>query len=79
MPVAPYPGDSVSAPEVTIIETDTQIITEYRVRGQLYMVQIQPVAGPPYYLVDSNGDGVLDVQQSDPLSTAVQQWRLFSW
>lgn len=78
-PAAPYAGDSVGAPEVTIIETDTEIITEYRVRGRLYLVEIQPVAGPPYFLLDTNGDGILDVQQQGSPDLAVPQWRLFSW
>lgn len=78
-PSGPYPGESVGAPEVTIIETDTQIITEYRVRGRLYLVEIQPVAGPPYFLLDTDGDGILDVQQQGSPDLAVPQWRLFSW
>lgn len=78
-PEAPYGGESVGAPEVTIIETDREVITEYRVRGRLYLVRIEPVAGPPYYLLDVNGDGVLDVQQGNMPDLALPQWQLFSW
>lgn len=73
-----YQGERVE-PEVTIIETEKDIIYEYRVRGQLYMVKIQPQWGPPYYLLDTNGDGQLDSQQSDPRNIAIPQWVLFSW
>lgn len=33
-------------------------VTEYSVRGQVYMVKVQPPGDlPPYYLYDDNGDG----------------------
>jgi hypothetical protein len=79
VPSGPYPGDSVSAPEVTIRETETEVIYEYRVRGRVYMVRIDPIAGPPYYLLDTDGDGTLDVQQQDVPDMALPQWLLFSW
>ena len=66
-------------PEVTIIETDTEVIYEYRVRGRLYMVKVEPIVGPPFFLLDTNGDGILDVQEQRPPELAVPQWLLFSW
>ncbi|KAA6182036.1 DUF2782 domain-containing protein [Thiohalocapsa marina] len=66
-------------PEVTIIETDTEVVYEYRVKGRLWMVRVQPMVGPPYFLLDVDGDGVLDVQDPRQPQTAVPQWRLFSW
>jgi hypothetical protein len=74
-----YEGDSVSAPEVTIRETDEGTVYEYRVKGQVYMVKIDPIVGPPYFLVDTNGDGILDVQEQRAPDIAVPQWLLFSW
>ncbi|NEX15448.1 MAG: DUF2782 domain-containing protein [Halochromatium sp.] len=74
-----YAGDSASAPEVTITETDEGTVYEYRVKGQVYMVKIQPMVGPPYFLVDTNGDGVLDVEERRAPDLAVPQWLLFSW
>ncbi|WP_295879734.1 DUF2782 domain-containing protein [uncultured Thiohalocapsa sp.] len=79
VPVPPRAADRVE-PEVTIIETDEEVIYEYRVKGQVYMVKIEPVAGPPYYLLDTNGDGTLDVQEDrPPPNLALPQWLLFSW
>ena len=72
-------SDDLIEPEVTIIETDEQVIYEYRANGQLYMVKIQPVVGPPYFMLDIDGDGVLDVQNQSPPELAVPQWLLFSW
>jgi hypothetical protein len=74
-----YQGDSASAPEITITETDEGTVYEYRVKGQVYMVKIQPTIGPPYFLVDTNGDGILDVDDRRAPDMAVQQWMLFSW
>jgi hypothetical protein len=70
---------SLVDPEVTIIETDTEVVYEYRVKGQLYMVKVEPIVGPPFFLVDTNGDGILDVQDQRPPDLAVPQWLLFSW
>ena len=78
--VAPSPvtGESVE-PEITIRETEQAVIYEYRVRGQMYMVRIQPQFGPPYYLIDTDGNGTLDMRDSSPTNIAIPQWLLFSW
>ena len=78
LPPPGYAGESVQ-PDVTILETDRGTISEYRIKGRLYMVRIQPQIGPAYYLIDSNGDGTLDVQQDRVWNNAVPQWLLFSW
>jgi hypothetical protein len=77
-PPPPYQGESVE-PQVNIIESEKGTIYEYRVHGQLYMVKVKPVVGPPYYLLDTNGDGVLDTQEPGPANNAVNQWLLYSW
>jgi len=66
-------------PEVTIIESDKGTIQQYSVNGRVYMVKIIPKSGPPYYLLDSDGDGEMDVRQDHPSKIAVPQWVLFSW
>ena len=78
LPPSAYRGETIE-PEVTILETDRGIVYEYRVRGQVYMVKIQPPVGPPYYLLDTNGDGILDTQQDRIWNNAVPQWLLYSW
>lgn len=74
----PVTGEAVE-PDITIREEGQQIITEYRVNGLLYMIRIQPQFGPPYFLVDTNGDGLIDVRDSSPLNNNIPQWLLFSW
>ncbi|MBN2887084.1 MAG: DUF2782 domain-containing protein [Chromatiaceae bacterium] len=75
---APVVGETVE-PEITIREEGDRVIYEYRVRGVLYMARVQPQVGPPYYLLDTDGDGVLDVSDASPRNLAVPQWLLFSW
>ncbi|WP_321527349.1 DUF2782 domain-containing protein [Sedimenticola selenatireducens] len=70
----------VLEPEVTIIESEKGTTEEYRINGRLYMVKITPIAGPAYYLLDNNGDGVLDVrEEARPGNISIPQWVLFSW
>jgi hypothetical protein len=67
-------------PDITIIRRGQETIEEYRINNRLYMVKIKPVIGPPYYLVDTNGDGNMDVRRSDnEEGMRIPQWVLFSW
>ena len=67
-------------PEVTIIQTEEELIEEYRVNGTLYMVKVTPSVGPPYYLIDQDGDGKLESRTTRLGSdSAIQQWILFQW
>jgi len=55
-------------------------IEEYRVNGRLYMVKVKPRKGPPYYLIDSDGDGSLDTRR-DELGPDVEvpHWVIIRW
>ncbi len=67
-------------PDITIIRKEKKIIHEYRRAGKLYMVKVIPDVGPPYYFIDTNGDGKMDVRRSDLDRTIdVQQWQLLEW
>ncbi|MEW7979062.1 MAG: DUF2782 domain-containing protein [Candidatus Sedimenticola endophacoides] len=66
-------------PEVTIRESKKGTIEQYSVNGRVYMVKVTPRTGPPYYLVDSDGDGQLDQIEDSPRSLSVPQWVLFRW
>lgn len=68
--------DSVT-PDITVRQEEDRTIREYRVNGQLYAIEIQPAAGPSYYLVDDDGDG--DFRRSDSERIAVPSWVLISW
>lgn len=64
-------------PEVTIIQRQDMTITEYRSGGRVYMVKVDPDVGPPYYLIDRNGDGVWDDSMGPKVT--VPQWTIFQW
>ncbi|OOG20788.1 hypothetical protein B1C78_16975 [Thioalkalivibrio denitrificans] len=70
----------IMEPQVVIIRRDDEIIEEYRLHGQLYMVRITPRTGPPYYLIDTSGDGDLDTRshELDP-RIMIPAWTIFRW
>jgi hypothetical protein len=78
----PLPGTAPDdlEPEVTIRRDGRGQIEEYRINGQLYMVKITPAKGPPYYLMDTTGDGELESRRGelDP-KLLVPNWAIFRW
>jgi hypothetical protein len=67
-------------PDITIIRKGKDTIQEYRRNGVLYMIKVQPQVGPPYYFLDLNGDGKMDVKKSDlDRNTDINLWTIFSW
>ena len=79
LPMPVQNGESLE-PDITIIRKGKKTIQEYRKNGQLYMVKIIPVAGPAYYLIDTDGDGNMDVRGSDlDKGTQINQWKIFQW
>jgi len=85
IPEAPEPPMPVQSgenlePDITITRKGKKTIQEYRRGGILYMVKVIPDIGPPYYFLDSNGDGKLDIRRSDMnQDTNVNMWKLFEW
>ena len=71
--------DTGLEPQVEIIQRGGDTIKEYSVNGQVYMVEITPRKGPPYYLIDTNGDGLMETFRNDVDDPLVQQWILFRW
>jgi hypothetical protein len=82
---APPPSPSERAqeqiePEVKIIQRDDKIIEEYRINGKLYMIKVTPKGAPPYYLIDTDGDGSLDSHPSEiEPHLMIPSWVLFRW
>lgn len=77
---APVQSGQPMEPDVTIIRRGEETIEEYRINNQLYMVKITPVIGPSYVLVDTNGDGNLEVRHGDnQRGMNINKWVLFSW
>jgi hypothetical protein len=76
----PPPLDQAMEPEVVITPKEQGRVKEYRVNGQLYMIEIIPTKGVPYYLIDMNGDGLFESRrnQLEP-NLAVPRWPILRW
>lgn len=67
-------------PEVVITDKSETTIQEFRANGQVYMIKVTPKKGPAYFLVDSNGDGELDIRRNElEPKMLIPSWVLFSW
>lgn len=63
---------------VTRTESNGDLISEYRVAGQLRIVKIVPKVGVTYYLIDDDNDGRLDRRRGEgPISPV--NYTLFKW
>ena len=85
-PPPPLPSEDVYSQaeeemesQVTIKKRGKEVVEEYRMNGQLYMIKITPSKGLPYYLVDSDGDGSLETRRNSLDDPEVVKWRLFTW
>ena len=75
-PPATAPQDELE-PEVTITQQEGEMIEEYRINNQLYMIKVIPRKGYAYYLVDTDGDGRLDTRRNDLVEDVlIPQWTL---
>jgi hypothetical protein len=73
-------GEEELQPEVKITKRGEDIIYEYRVNNQLYMVKVVPRIGFPYYLVDQDGNGSLESRYSDlEPNLVVPRWIIYRW
>ncbi len=70
-----------SVPEVVITPRKDERIREFRVNGVLYMIEVTPDKGPPYILVDMDGDGTLETRRHafDGDDMMVPRWTLLRW
>ena len=69
-------------PDITIIQRREETIVEYRVNGRLRAIKVVPENKdfPPYYLVDTDGDGRLETRREGPTEQIlINSWVLFSW
>ncbi|HSC80011.1 MAG TPA: DUF2782 domain-containing protein [Chitinolyticbacter sp.] len=79
MPPEGTDGAVIDEPDVRIIEKDDATIAEYRMHGKLYMMKVTPKIGPPYYLIDREGDGRFDRMDTGGANISVPRWVLFEW
>lgn len=79
LPAIVVNGEEMEA-DITITREGKKTIQEFRRNGELYMVKIIPDIGPAYYLIDTDGDGNMDVRGSDlDKGININQWKLLEW
>ncbi len=75
--VEPPPPEA--APTVSIRTDDSgDVVEEYRQGGRITMVRVRPTKGPPYTLIDTNGDGQLDRKDGEGPVRPVY-WTIYEW
>jgi hypothetical protein len=81
VPIPPKITGEQIEPTVTIREEEDRTIEEYRFNGQVYMVKITPRGGIPYYYIDTDGDGKLELDMDKQALNPVQPvyWKIKEW
>jgi Protein of unknown function (DUF2782) len=80
-PIPPkVPNEEVEL-SVVITEKEGERIEEYSRDGRVYMVKITPIKGPPYWYLDEDGDGQLELSDPDNGQGPVRPvfWKLKEW
>lgn len=72
------PDDQLE-PGVVIRREEDRTVEEYRSGGRVYMVRITPAVGPSYYLVDTTGDGLMDLRHDTFEPVKPVYWKIFEW
>lgn len=81
VPIPPKIQEEQIGPTVTIREEEERMIEEYRLDGQVYMVKVTPRGGIPYYYIDTDGDGTLELDMDQSAMNPVQpvHWKVKEW
>lgn len=77
-PKVQAPSDE-GAPEVVIRREDDRVVEEYMLAGRVIMIKVTPFVGPAYYLVDTTGDGNLDMRHDAMQRVKPAQWPIYEW
>ena len=80
-PLPPKVQDEQLEPTVTIREEEDRRIEEYRLNGRIYMVKVTPKNGIPFYYLDMDGDGQLELDMDQQALNPVQpvHWKIKEW
>ena len=80
-PIPPKLTDEQVEPSVVIRKEEDRVIEEYSLNGRVYMVKVTPEDGRPYYYLDEDGDGQLELQPGDEALNPVRPafWKIKEW
>ena len=79
LPPAVVEGDPALEPQVSIRKEPDRTVTEYRIKGKLYMMKVTPASGPAYILMDHRGDGSFSRLDNLDTGLRVPQWVLLEF
>ncbi len=72
------PDDQIQ-PQVVIRREEGRTVEEYSIGGMVYMIRIVPEVGPPYYLIDTTGDGNFDSRHEHMEPVRPAHWKIIEW
>lgn len=80
-PIPPKITSEEVEPSVNIRRQEDKLVEEYSINGRVYMVKITPDKGLPYYYLDEDGDGLLELQPGDEALNPVRPayWKVKEW
>ena len=80
-PIPPKVRNEQLEPSVVITEREGERIEEYSLNGRTYMIKITPIKGPAYYYLDEDGDGRLELSETDRRLNPVRPvyWKVKEW
>jgi hypothetical protein len=81
LPLPPKLTDEGVEPTVNIRREEERVVEEYSINGRVYMVRVTPKVGAPYYYMDEDGDGQLELQPGDEAMNPVRPayWKVKEW
>ncbi len=65
--------------QITVRKTDKETVTEHRLKGRLYKMEVKPMVGPAYILIDEKGEGKFVRMGESTTKIAVPMWVLLTW
>lgn len=72
--------DEQIEPQVRIRREEDRTVEEYvTASGKVYMVRIKPAVGPAYYMIDTTGDGILNIEHERFEPVKPVYWKIFEW
>lgn len=79
-PLLPELSETIE-PEIRIVPRGEELVEEYRINGKLYQLKVIPKVGPPYYLIDIDGDGEFERRFEGPVNSSmlIPSWVLLRW
>ena len=74
-------AEATELPVITVRQNGNETVEEYRKRGKLYFVRVQPTEGPTRFYVDNRSDIPPNLQQLSAPSGVVQPvyFKLLDW